>query len=466
MIPLICYFFSTLLFGWSYYKLLKRSRLGIALVASDFLFILGICIYPIALILGWVIPGIEGDAYLSRHRMPGFGLSFHVLMAAVGAAMGTAFSVKGCKEKYVRRIEKFSSTLVPNTRYWLYVVAIGLLIYATYFLLVGFDVAMANAAAARGGDFEGFGGGDKYLFLKTVGALSLYACAAIPFLARFKTKHGRYLFIAMYLVLLAAAFANSISRIIVLKYLVAPSLIFFAVSGRGLVRSTAKLAVMSAIFFVAIAVALYGKSFGQYLRHTYGAEQVYTIEAFNEGRNPAETLLRNGEFLWYSSAAGIEYNEDDGVLLPPREILLSVLGFIPQRVMSSLGIESLDYRQLAGNWDTLVCINSREFGLMNCTAPPHWIGYSAYFIPYFGGLLFAFIRFYFFERLARYWGQVWKRNAENSWAIYLFSLLFVDFMSLIPGAISGASFVLVLLFFVFVSKCFLLRIGRGISSRR
>lgn len=270
MLSLIFYSISTLLLGWSYYRLVKRSRVGVAIVAGDFLFVLGICIYPIALILGWVMPGIEGNSYLSRHGMPGFIVSFHLMMVAVGAATGTLLSARKCKDKYVRRWEKAASTLIPGTQYWLYVIAIGLLTYATYFLLVGFEVAMANAAAARGGDFEGFGENDKYLFLKTVAAIALYACTAVPFLAKFKANHRRFLFVAMYLTLLVAAFANSISRIIVLKYLVAPSVIFFLASGRGLVKSTAKLAVLSIIFFVAIAVALYGKSFGQYLRYMYG----------------------------------------------------------------------------------------------------------------------------------------------------------------------------------------------------
>lgn len=194
--------------------------------------------------------------------------------------------------------------------------------------------------------------------------------------------------------------------------------------------------------------------------------QTYAIDAFNAGRNPAETFLTNGEFLWYSTAAGIEYNNNEGTLFPPREIPLSIFGFFPQRVMSALGVESLDYRRLEGGQNALVCINSREFGLVNCTVPPHWVGYSAYFLPLFGGLLFGFIRFYVFGRLARYWDHVWKRNAENSWIVYLSVLLFIDFMSLIPGAISRASFVLAVLLSMFVTKSALLSLGGRIPAGR
>jgi hypothetical protein len=350
-------------------------------------------------------------------------------------------------------LQSLVRTIGPDPNGWRWVYLASLLVWALYFHLVGLETALVNVALARSGEFEGFGEGVRWLFLKSIAyACSLSACA-LPVLLHKKYRDPFAVF--LYVVLAAVAYLNSYSRGDVLNLLMVPVLVYVLML-RSLRLTLAVLGVFTAI---AVPVLLYTKSLGSAIPSLLmtGSGELPDLEPFQGSDSVVETYLRNIEFTWFSVAAGVSHFFETGAPFVPRDIPLSLLfGVIPSGVLNTLGLQELSY--VTGP-DRLFCVNagqfSRDFG---CTIPPLWSGYSAYVLPVAGGAVFGFARYYAHGYLQALWRAVKRRDLYSLWAVFLLSLLTSNLMSLVPMSIAQTVFVG--LFFVVVLAL------RTLSKRR
>jgi hypothetical protein len=460
---IIIYAISGFLLIKSYLEIIKASNLGWAIALSDFLFIAGVGIYPILYLLGIISPGLEGEAYISQNGPPGFLAAMHVLGIALGAKVATSYSLNKPEiQVKLRKYHGVANAISTKTNFWLAITIACSVLYLVFFYKVGLYVALSNVAAARSGEFDGFGDDKKYLFLKTAAAIGLFSCVIIPGLRNEKKTKSR-IFFFFYATLLILSFLNSISRAMFLNFLIAPLLLYYLDGIRE--RKVRVMEYAGLVFSLAIGlgIALFGKSIGTYLYLAYSTtgEGVtgFTLEVFNEGANPLETILRNSEFMWYSISGGIKvFFESSDWPFIEKDIYLAPIGFIPSTFFSLLDLESLDYRSAERS---LACINSTQFGFSNCTVPPNWSGYSAYFLPVFGGFFLTAFKFHIYGRLAKYWSAARINYSKSRWIYYLIFLMMSNFFMMIPSAMSISSFFVVIIISATMAKYLLMRVNRN-----
>lgn len=414
---------------------LRRSEFGVLLLLSEFLFfVLGASVYPILLILKFIEPGVLGYAYLQRNQEPGLLMAFHIFLYSVFSLIGYRVGfrrrsgwmirVATTIQKYFQNPEKIFASLV----------IFGGGIYLLFASLVGVDVALINAAAARSGYMEGFGDDVKYLFLKTLASISLFAVCFAPWILIEKKSGKRYIYIVGYILLVLFAYLNSISRSLLLISLITPYMVFLRnkMSFRDFIR-------LIPVFFVGVAILIYGKNFGHYVSGTlqgYDSE----IASSQVGQGFLVTVFQNLEYVWFSVGAGIENFFDSGPLLP-LDVFYSFIGFVPSGVLTYFGIGDLYY----GNATTrLPCVNAEIFGFYDCTVPPLWIGFSAYTLPVAGAVVFGFWKYYIYGLIERIWILAKNYNYKLTWIPYFLFMITSSFFTLIPNLISRASFVVML----------------------
>jgi hypothetical protein len=83
--------------------------------------------------------------------------------------------------------------------------------------------------------------------------------------------------------------------------------------------------------------------------------------------------------------------------------------------------------------------------------PPYITGVSAYLLPYVGGFVFGFTRFWMYAVIERSWIKS-INSPENIWLPYLMLLLGVSMMLFIPATISLAFFILLIVSFLLALK--------------
>ena len=299
---------------------------------------------------------------------------------------------------------------------------------------MGLDVALINAAAARSGYMEGFGGDARYLFLKTFANLSLFAVCFVPALLVSKKKFQDWICLAAYGLLVVFAYLNSISRSLLLSSLLAPYLVSlrYKISFNKFIR-------VLPVFVLGVLILLYGKTFGHYMSGMLGEGRA-ELEAYSADNGFLMALFQNVEFAWFSVAAGINYFFEFGPLLPD-DVIYSIIGFVPSRFLDYIGLGDIYYGTANVR---LPCTNSMMFGLSDCTIPPLWLGYSAYVLPLAGAVIFGLVKFYVFGRIERMW--ILLRNIDYSltWIPYFWFTVASTLFTLIPSAIPQMTFALVL----------------------
>jgi hypothetical protein len=317
---------------------------------------------------------------------------------------------------------------------WRFLVLFGLLVFSIFLLLVGPDVALINAASAKGGDFEGFGDSRKFLFLKTFASLSIYAACFIPYIL---VKQRDWLFFFLYVILTMIAYLNSISRTLILYQLILPMLVVMYVIGfkkKKVILST------GVVISIAFIVFFFGKPFVSVFLST---GEFVELAAYQGAEGLWNAILRNYESLWFSVDAGWRWFFKYGFTLP-TDVLMAPIGFIPSWVLENFGAGWLYY----GNAETkMTCINTIQFGLDECTVPPLITGMSAYMAPIAGAIAAGFVRFFVYGRLDRMW--LFYKNADYSmtWIPYFLFMLFIGLTSFIPTSIALASFTVIIMFF-------------------
>ncbi len=416
---------------------LKRSEYGALILVAESPFLIGLCLYPLLLEGGFVIPGIEGQSYLFLNGAPGWGPAVHILCYPLFAAVGYFIAIN-LSFKRPNIIGRILTRVASPATIWHFLVLFGLFIFGIFLLLVGPDVALINAAIARGGDFEGFGDSGKFLFLKTLASLSMYAACFIPYIL---VKQRDRLFILLYIVLTIVAYLNFISRSLILYQLILPLLVVMHVRGFG---KKNVILLVGAVIPIALLTLFFGKQFGQFVSAFISGSEFIKLTAYQGEVGLWNSALRNFEFMWFSVCAGWLWFVQNGPTVP-MDALMAFIGFIPSRVLESLGVGWLYH----GNAEVrMACINSVQFGLDECTVPPLITGVSVYIAPIAGAIVAGFLRFFVYGRLERMW--LYYKNADYSmtWVPYF---LFMSFKGLyirfLPTSIALASFAIVAVVF-------------------
>ena len=412
---------------------LRRSEFGILILAIEAPFILGLCLYPLLFENGLVIPGQEGASYLSQNNPPGWMAAAHIFLYALFSLIGCIFalSMPFNKPNMIARTLARVGDPIPI---WRFLVVFGLVVYGSFMLIVGPEVALINAFLGRSGDFSGFGDSAKYLFLKTLGSISMFAVCFIPFVIR--QRRGRVVFLLLYLALVVIAYLNSISRNLILYQLVVPLLMM--IHGMGLTKRSL-LVMLTTILPLAFLAIFFGKPLGFLISIFVLDGNVTELEAYQGEDGLWNSFLRNFEPYWFSVDAGTSMFSRAGPTLP-TDALMALAGFIPSRVLESLDLGKLYY----GNADVqMACVNSIQFGLVNCTAPPFFTGTSAYVAPLVGAAVAGFFKFFVFGRLEKTWRHYDRLARERTWVPYCLILLFSAYLSFVPSNIALATFTIV-----------------------
>ncbi len=413
---------------------LRRSEFGVLVLAIEAPFILGLCLYPLLLDMGAVSPGHEGTSYLSRNGPPGWMAAAHILLYAVFSLIGYMFASSMPFNKphiLARTLENMGHPVLV----WRVLVIFGLVVYGTFMLLVGPEVALMNAFLARTGDFSGFGDSAKYLFLKTLASISTFAVCFIPYVI--SQRRWRVVFLVLYLALVVIAYLNSISRNLILYQLIVPLLMM--VHGLGLTRKSL-IVTLLAVVPLSFLVVFFGKPLG-FLISIYVLDgNVADLDAYQGEDGLWNSFLRNFESYWFSVDAGASMFSKVGPSLP-MDALMALVGFIPSRILESLDFGWLYY----GNAEMqMACVNSVQFGLVNCTVPPFVTGATAYLAPLVGAAVAGFVKYFVFGRLERTWRHYDRLSREKTWVPYFLALVFAAYLSLIPTNIALATFTVLL----------------------
>lgn len=433
-IYLSMYFLSASLVCIVLARALKRSAFGVLLLSTLVWFLIGSCLYPIFDLLGVVERGTEVQDFISRNGEPGFATALHILLAAVGMAVGYAYRPReGLAERATFAVANAMGQ--GNDKFiWRASILLGIGCYLIYFQLVGFDVALINAAAARSGDFEGFGEKDAYLFIKTVAAIGFVATCFLPVILL--GKKGK-LFILLYAALIVMAYSNSISRNLLLYGAIVPLLVYMRLKWDVMSRKNrfSSLILMAILIPFALLVLNYGKVMGHYISATLSGDYYSLTSEVGEVKL-LDSILNNFGFQWVSVQAGIDHFQKTGMPFVTQEpFLAAFFGAIPSRVLSAFGADFLYYGTATTK---LACVNSAAFGYVECTVPPLTIGYSAYLLPGAGGFLIGFIWLRLYVALERMWMSIQANNLPKLWVPYFLWGFVVNFFTFIPSTLALA----------------------------
>lgn len=417
----------------------KRSAYGVLLASTLLWYLIGVCIYPILELFFLVDRGVDAISFILYNDPPGLMAAAHVFFISVGMLIGYF----GCSRKsgikyFLDKIfNRFRFSTINPIKLWRISIIFGLLIFALYFFLVGFDTALVNAAAARSGVFDEFENEnvDQYLFLKTLAGIGGVSVFVLVFALHDRDR----IFIFLFLVFIALGYVNSISRSLILYSLIVPLIVF------ARLRRFSPIWLILGILLLPLGyyVLLYGKPFG-YFMSAYISGQNYVLEAYQGDAGFLNAVFRNLDFQWYSIQAGINHFFETGLPLIPHDVPLATLfGIIPSRILGFFGVDFLYY----GNADVrLSCVNTEMFGLPGCTIPPSLYGYSAYFLPLAGGLLIGFVMLRVYATIEQMWIIRERNDISMLWVPYFWFSFFSSLFSLIPTAIPVAEIQLIWVF--------------------
>jgi hypothetical protein len=431
---IVLYIFSLVCLGSVLGLALRRSAFGALILVSELPFLIGLCLYPILFYAEIVSPGVEGKSYLALNGQPGLVAAVHTLCYSLAALVGYSLAINlRCSRP--NRIARALTRLADPVSIWRFLVLLGVVIYGIFMLLVGPDVAIRNAAAARGGIFEEFGDSARFLFLKTVGNLSLFAACFIPYIVLRKRGWG---FLSLYLLLIVTVYLNSISRSLILFQLIAPALVVMHIQGLG--RKNIAL-LISVLMPISLLTLYFGKPFPHLVNAMISGDSSYILTAYQGEDGLVNAVFRNYEFVWFSVDSGWLWFVENGPTAPV-DSLMAIIGVIPSRLLESVDAAWLYY----GNSSfRIACVNASQFGLDTCTVPPLITGISAYIAPVAGAIVAGLVKFAVFGRLERMWAFFAKTDFAMTWVPYLLFMLFVGYMSFIPASIARTSFAVIVL---------------------
>ncbi|GAA4412925.1 hypothetical protein GCM10011450_24290 [Advenella faeciporci] len=426
--------------------LIKRSEFGILVFFNEIMFlVIGICIYPIFIYFDLVITNETSQYFLNINNTPSLAVALHILLYCLSAFLGYTASLKN-KSVGLNFFHTIATYINPSKLFYR-LILFGLVIYFIFFQLVGFDTALINASAARSGFLDGFGENQKYLFLKTLAKISLYSVIFLPWILLKKKTKTDYIFIVLYIILLLFTYFNNFGRGMWLEQLIIPFFIIarYKLSPKNFIK-------LIPLIFLAYIILIYGKTFGHSVSAYFQGETIYKVSTYQADHGFFSTIFNNVSFAWYSIQAGITNFFTNGPYIP-KDIVYSIWGFIPVKVLESIGLKDLYYGYVDSG---LACVNTRYFSMSDCTIPPLLPGYSAYFFPFIGAIFFGFIKFYLIGILEKMWLHAKKTNYFLICIPYFFYEALSSILNLIPTHTSLIFFTL-FLFFTYIGIIKLLR---------
>jgi hypothetical protein len=430
-IELLCYFAALVLSVSILVYSLRKSSFGV-LIASHMMWpIMGLIVYPLCYIAGFNFGG-DGEAvdFIRINGRPGLLSAVHILLGFFGMFLGY-FGYSYFRPIFyviVRSIINFR--FVDSFAIVRFSLCISFFAYILYFSLVGVESALINAAAARGGDMDGFGEGQKYLFLKTVAALGFFGTAFVPMLIDQK-KYGM---LSLYVIVSACAFINSISRNLILYGLFVPIVVyvFYGYKNFGKIQRFFTWVFIVLLVILAGVVLFFGKVVG-HLIGAYVSGESYSVGFDPSLRESIGFLLNNFGFMWASVQAGINnFFLIDGPLFPVQYVLAGVFGYIPVRIFDYFDIGFAHYSNYSVS---LACVNSSWFGYDDCTVPPLMFGYSAYFFPLVGSFVFSYFLATAYALLEEVWCFFEFSDFKLTWIPYFCFSVVVNVLTFIPNAL-------------------------------
>jgi hypothetical protein len=424
-------------------RMLYRSEFGVLVISVEYMYLLGCCLYPLLFSAGLVTPGVGGESFINNNGAPGLLAALHILVYCLSGAAGYLLSQKkpcNCLTPFAVQLNK----LVRSRQLWFAaLIVFGALMYGLYLYFIGLENALIYSTAMRSGLFENIEE-TRFLFLKTLASLSLYAvCFVYANLVRGKAR----LLLLSYVLLVIVAYLLSISRSLLLDFLLVPFLVYSRAHFG--VTSAARIAVISVLGGL---VLFFGKNFGTYMSVVLtGTGQDYALQAKAAEYGLFNGLMINVEHVWYSVEAGLVHFFENGPLFPRDLIYASLIGFVPSRVLEMIGMGAFYY---GDQQSSLPLINTEIFGLPGSTVPAGWIGYSAYLSPVGGAIIFGMVKFYVYGRLEKLWRFARGSDVGLTWIPYFLFLIVSSMLSLVASNIAPASFTLFIVCFMLFIKSF------------
>lgn len=432
---LIIHYFVTFFIGSIIAIAMIRSSFGVLILSCLFWPLIGLGLLPI-LILTDLMPinsMTEFKDYYNLNGLPGILTSIHILMLSIGLFMG--YMLPKHNDIFKRITFKICNnmSIIKPQKLLIACICISALSYILYFYLVGVEVALVNAVAARNNDFEGFGESSQYMFLKTLAALGFMASSFLPAMI----SAGRWLLVLIYLLIILCAYLNSISRNLLVYSVFVPLLIYFIDCYRQKKLNLVKIFWLFVIVNCIIYVILYGKVFGHLMTSSL-SDGYYEIETTSSILDTLRSILNNFGFMWPSVDAGIKsFLIRDHTIMPIQQLLALFFGFIPSRILEYIGLDILVHSNVQ---EQLVRANTGYFGYNDDTVPPLMYGVSSYYFPMGGG----FIMGYFFSSILQALESCWidaSNSVDGVWNIwkpyFMFTVVF-NFSTFIPSSIVGS----------------------------
>lgn len=447
-LQLLINFTGLIVLGGFLLWLIKRSALGVFISIYFSWYLIGLYIYPIFLTLG-IIKGQMIDLYPNYNNSYAMIAAVHCLLLSFGIVMGyitnrTNFIFRYLKGVAINLPQSFEQAVFPK------LVLGGILIYLLYFYLVGFDVALANAAAARGGIFDSFGDKVHFLFLKTLGSSTILFGAIFLYFLSSKKIVSAFLYICLILLI----YVNSISRNMFLVTTIVPLSTYLFLTYRRMSNKLSGFILFSTglvlLFGFSIIVVRYGKIFGYYqstLFSSMGRESYSLISAGNSKQ--VFSFIENYGFMWASIQKGIETFFMRGPYLSSEYLLSVFFGWIPSHWLSMVGLQDLYYGNLPENFK-IACYNSHNLGLNNCTVPPSTAGYLAYMFPIGGALILGWLTGFWIRAMESLWIYLVKININRIWFPAFMCVLYLNIITFIPTLVASTVFTMFLLIFLII----------------
>lgn len=391
--------------------------------------------------------GFISYQYYTLNNKPGILTALHIFLYTLFSFISSCFILnKKINYDLCLRIE----SLMPSPENVLkFFIVIGVLSNLLYFYSFGFKNALMLASSMRSKHYDG---DTSFLFLKSISYISLYSVCFIPYIVKSNLKSKNVLMF-LYFLLVIMAYLNSVSRTIVLTYLILPMLIIGMMSMKKI--SFRKMLVLFFSIFIGILFLFYGKSFGNVMSSFidggdagFASHNLYLTDVLLK-------LISEQSYLWYSVDAGVNNFLSHGFYFP-IDMVLSIFGFIPSSILNTFGLGFLNFDSVDV---TLSCYNSMAFNLNNCTVPTRLIGYSSYFLPLGGGVLYGVFVGSLMSSLNKLWKLCQENNLKTTWAPYLLWLIFSAFLTFVPNTISRACFVVFIMLLIYFSFKFLSRIS-------
>lgn len=427
-----------------FFSIYKQSKFWVLFISIEYFYFLGLGVFPIALSIGYADFPKELAEYggLNSFNVLTF---FHVIFYSIGALTGF-FLVPRLKFKFSRKLERFSVRLnIDSGKTVVLFLALAYTATIIYIYLVGADRVFLGAALARGGDLVEFSGFEQYLFLTRFVYFGVYAVAFLPYIMH-KTKYP-FLYLGAFFILGSIGYFMLAARYMLFQCVLVPMLFYLAYSKRV---GPGSIFALVFIAFLGVLGVFYGKELptvlANYLFNNGNFEFSYSGEDVN--------FFHSFSQFFYSIDVGIGNFFQEGPHVS-KDIFLGPLGVLPSSTLSNIGLSDFSYILLDPK-EKFACVNTKLItgSYSSCFMPPYYIGVSAYVVPLVGGLLFGFVRFFFYSVFSDCWKQMVGREQYLS-IIVIVAISIEQLMLFIPNSAAFVSLVSVVLSLLIFSGLFI-----------